>query len=152
MSKIHEEYTKKMFDIALEVPKSTILVIDKYANSLYDNYLEDKGAITKYLKDHKYKGLKVNKRQRIVRFKNKSVIYFIPFSTERQKMNIAGMEITAFFMHNYDDIPERNRLYLRTRLRLGSLVIPEDNKYFGVLPKGFISDRADVRNIWEEKV
>jgi hypothetical protein len=148
---IYEEYVVRMFDIALTIPRSHIIVFDSNIRNHYNNYWSPDGALTIHLKDNKYKGLKVNKSIRTLRFKNKSRIYFHPYKLERQVDSIAGCELTAYFMHNYYEIPEYNRLFLNTKLRLGSLVIPENNKYFSILPKGFIEGQEDVKNKWSNK-
>lgn len=119
---IVKKYTDKMLEVALKNDGIVIGVFDTSVKNLIDNYFDEDSYLISIIKANKkkYNKIKINKRDRKIVFNNGSVIYFGLLKTENQMMAWAGGAFQNIFLHNLEEIPKHNIMFILTKLRLGS--------------------------------
>lgn len=119
------------------VPGAQVYIFRKHFGDLYKNHMEGPGSFPELLWPLiKAKWIKINFSKNEIVFWNRSKIHLCHLQYEKDLTKYQGSEIHVLLMDELTHFSEKEYRFLRNRVRLGGLIIPEDAMINGVSLRG----------------
>ena len=131
-----------------EIAGLQVYLFRRISEDLYKNHMEGAGGFHTLLGDWIGKGFcNYNASKNVITFWNGSKIWLSHCQHEKDKFKYQGAEIHVLMIDELTHFTESIYRYLRGRLRMGSLKVPQ--KYKGIFPRIFCgSNPSGVGHSW----
>ena len=119
--------------LCMYIPNIQIYIFRKKYGDLYKNHMEGSGSFPDVLWPYiKSKIVTINYSDNYIKFWNGSKIHLCHLQHTKDLINYQGAEINVLLMDELTHFTEPEYRFLRNRVRLGGLVIPEGDLIQGI--------------------
>ena len=144
--------------LCLNVPHLQIYLFRRHFSDLYKNHMEGPSGFPVLLYVLiKAKLVRVNYGDNVIRFWNGATIHLCHLQHEKDLLKYQGAEIHILLMDELTHFSEKEYRFLRNRVRIGGLVIPEGDLIPGVSLRSKVpmilcgSNPGSVGHIWVKR-